>query len=82
MSRSSSSTPRSRNTASVGRHVRPQGREAVAHLVAYPLEAREAGLNVLQDLVDQAVVDRLGHTGSGGDAAHLPPQARWSSLWP
>jgi hypothetical protein len=31
------------------------------HLVAHPFEAREACLNVLQELVDRAAVDRLGH---------------------
>jgi hypothetical protein len=39
--------------AVLGRHVRAQGRETLAH----PFEAREACLNVLQDLVNQAAVD-------------------------
>jgi hypothetical protein len=44
----------------------PERGEAVAHLGPHAFEAGQARLYVLQDLVDQIVLDPLGHGGFGG----------------
>lgn len=47
----------------LGRHVRPQRCEPMPHLAPHALETGDAGLDVLQDLAEQGVVDRLAHPG-------------------